>query len=491
MASWQAQLEAARQVSGLSVDDLWVRYFALGGTLPPEALRAFFGGSGTGEVPDPEVLVHTLNESFAEAGLGHPVPYPGETDGGGPGPAPVVRDAQLLSRLRQVVPRLIDAAAQLEPDELPGLVSREARRAGLEEACVFLVDHEQRVLEPLLEQPGLGPLDVEGTLAGRAFQSERTVTVARDDGRWVIWMPLLDGAERLGVLQLLSPFVSDALLEVAQRVAGLVAELVVSKTQYGDGLRMARRREEMTLTAELRWPVLPPLTFSSGRLGISCVLEPAYDVAGDAFDYAINGGVLHFAIFDAMGHGLEATQMANLALGAYRHSRRRHADLTSTFRAIDTLLGKTFGGDHFVTAQLATLDSETGVLRWLSGGHPYPLVLRRGRLATELATDPSLPMGLGFDPAEEAEISLEPGDHLLFFTDGVVEARSPGGERFGQERLVDLTIRALADQQTVSETARRLVRSVRLHRSGPLQDDATLLFVRWDPTGRRNGRGED
>ena len=90
-------------------------------------------------------------------------------------------------------------------------------------------------------------------------------------------------------------------------------------------------------------------------------------------------------------------------------------------------------------------------------------------------------MGLGFDPVSVGEVSLEPGDHLLFFTDGVVEAHSPGGDRFGEERLVDLAIRALADHQTVAETARRLVRSVRLHRDGPLEDDATLLLVKWDP----------
>jgi serine phosphatase RsbU (regulator of sigma subunit) len=81
-----------------------------------------------------------------------------------------------------------------------------------------------------------------------------------------------------------------------------------------------------------------------------------------------------------------------------------------------------------------------------------------------------------------ARASLEPGDRLLFFTDGVVEARSPGGERFGQERLVEHTRRALADQQTLSETVRRLVRSVQGHREGPLHDDATILLVEWHPT---------
>ena len=79
-------------------------------------------------------------------------------------------------------------------------------------------------------------------------------------------------------------------------------------------------------------------------------------------------------------------------------------------------------------------------------------------------------------------MNLEPGDALLFFTDGIVEADSPDGEPFGVERLVDLTRRALSDQQTLAETVRRLVRAVRAHRAGPLADDATILCVDWHPS---------
>lgn len=204
-------------------------------------------------------------------------------------------------------------------------------------------------------------------------------------------------------------------------------------------------------------------------------------MAGDAFDYAVNDGVLHLLIVDAMGHGLEASRMANLAVAAYRYSRRRQLDLESTFRVMDDAMATEFGNDRFVTGQLATLDSHAGTLRWLNTGHPLPLLLRQGRVASELPCEPSLPLGLGDVPLQVAEVSLEPSDRLLFFTDGVVEAASPEGERFGQDRLVDLTRRALTDEQTLSETVRRLVRSVRSHHQGALDDDATILFVGWHP----------
>lgn len=471
---------AARQVAGLTAGEVWCRYFALGGMAPLDTVRAFFEDPGPVELPDGDVLAHALNEQFAAQGLDYPVPYREDADGPGGG-GPTVDDARMLAHASQLVPRLFEASTRLEPDALAALVWDEGRRAGLDETAVYLVDREQQVLAPLM---GGERLEVDATLAGRAFQREQPVTLQRDDGRWVMWIPLLDGAERFGVLHLVSPFLSPDLLRLLERFAGAVAELVVSKSQYGDGLLMARRRQPMSLSAELRWPVLPPLTFCTDQLGIACVLEPAYDVAGDAFDYAMNRGTLHFAIFDAMGHGLEATQMANLALGAYRYARRQGMDLPATYRRIDAVLVDRFGGDRFVTAQLATLDSATGVIRWLSVGHPHPLVLRRGRVATELSADPTLPMGLGFDPGEPAVVSLEPGDHLLLFTDGVIDASSPGGEPFGSDRLVDLTIRALADEQTLAETVRRLVRSVTLHRDGPLDDDATVLLLHWAPSGR-------
>ena len=94
---------------------------------------------------------------------------------------------------------------------------------------------------------------------------------------------------------------------------------------------------------------------------------------------------------------------------------------------------------------------------------------------------PALPLGLGGREIPVTEMALEPNDALLFFTDGVVEAGSPGGERFGADRLLDLTRRTLADRQTLSETVRRLVRAVRAHLYGPLADDATILGADWRP----------
>ena len=75
-------------------------------------------------------------------------------------------------------------------------------------------------------------------------------------------------------------------------------------------LRAAAPTRPMTIASELVWELVPPLVLAADDFVLAALLEPCYDIGGDAFDYALNGGVLHFAVFDAMGHGLAAAGVA-------------------------------------------------------------------------------------------------------------------------------------------------------------------------------------
>jgi serine phosphatase RsbU (regulator of sigma subunit) len=238
----------------------------------------------------------------------------------------------------------------------------------------------------------------------------------------------------------------------------------------------------MSLAAEIAWNLMPPLTFGTGRVVISCVLAPAYDVGGDSFDYAVSDSTAHLAVFDAMGHGLTAGLVATVAVAAYRRARRTGLGLAETAHAIDAAVAETFPGEQYATGLLAELILASGELTWHAAGHPPPLVLRGGKVVKTLEGEPGLPFGiaaeLGGAPSMQTE-SLEPGDRVLMYSDGVVEARAADGEFFGTGRLGDLASRQAAAGQLAPETMRGLMHAVLDHQAGALQDDATMVLLEW------------
>lgn len=375
---------------------------------------------------------------------------------------------------------LVADAHHAAPEELAPLVARTAEGIGAGDAVIYLVGYEQRVLTPLPGE-GVAPrerIDIDNTLGGRAF---RTLSILRGegDGGDRIWLPLLEGTARMGVMEVTVPVADAAAQRRVRQLASLVAAFLVTRNRYGDAFKLARRVEKMSVAAEMQWQLLPSPTFSDGRVTISGVLEPSYRVAGDTFDYAMNDGCLHVAVIDAMGHGFEATVMATVAIGVYRHARRLGHGLAETYAAIDEAIVRQFGIDRFVTGQLVQLDTHTGLLRWLNAGHPPPLLARGNSLVGPLSCEPTLPIGFGGAVVEVAEHQLEPDDRLVFITDGVLEGRSEDGEFFGEERLADFIMRAVAAGLPPPETVRRLSAALLDHQGGQLQDDATTVFLQW------------
>jgi serine phosphatase RsbU (regulator of sigma subunit) len=212
-------------------------------------------------------------------------------------------------------------------------------------------------------------------------------------------------------------------------------------------------------------------------------LEPAYEVGGDCFDYAYNEGLLDIAMFDMVGHGLRSAVLAALVVGAYRHARRAGMDLPELAGAINTAALTYPDGGIFATGVLGRLDVSTGHLRWMTCGHPLPLIARRGSILTAASPTPGLPLGLGAYGSvvgDIVEVDLEPGDGVLLYTDGVIEARTPSGEFFGEERLRDLLAREHVAGDSPQEVVRRLVRTTIEHTADAgLRDDASMLYIHW------------
>ncbi|WP_281156810.1 GAF domain-containing SpoIIE family protein phosphatase [Streptomyces sp. HYC2] len=375
---------------------------------------------------------------------------------------------------------VLDRAHELPPHLIGPLVADMMERLGGRRPQVLLQDYGQLLLVPL---PGDGltegePQVIDDSVAGRCFLDAHPVELPEDDGVRV-HLPLLDGGDQVGVMAVTLDSVDDHDRRILRRIAGLVADLLVTKHGYSDLLFGVRRREPMSVAAEIQWSLLPPLAMLMPRVAVAGILEPAYDVAGDSFDYALNGDVLHVAMIDAMGHGLDAATMATVAIGAYRHARRAGTGLPEIYDFMDRAVADQFGPEHFVTAQMLQLDTMTGHLQWVNAGHPSPMLVRDHRVALRLTGPTTLPVGFGGPEPQICEMKLEPGDRLLCFTDGLIEEHAMGEEQFGEGQLIDWVNQLERTGRGIRAVARSLSHTLKRARGGHTTDDATLLLVEW------------
>ena len=376
---------------------------------------------------------------------------------------------------------LLHASHLLAPDDLAATVATHARMLGVREAVLYLSDYEQITLLPLLgaEVPERQALLIEGTMAGRAFARVEIVSSPAHHGHR-LWIPLLDGVERLGVAELvLAEAPTGDRQDELRAFISLVAELVVVTDAYTDLFSRLRRRKTLSLAAEMQWELLPPMSFGTDRVVITGGLEPAYDIGGDSFDYAINGSTVDLVVMDSVGHGLPAAVLASVAVSAYRHARRNVLELPDIAVEVDAAIAAQFGASQFATAVLARLDLGTGRLQWINAGHPEPLIVRGSVLVRPPRCPPTRPLGLQASKPASCETRLEPGDRLVLYTDGITEARSPEGEFFGEQRLADFISSAAAAGHPAPETVRRLMRHVLSHQADQLQDDASIVVLEW------------
>ncbi|KUL64728.1 MULTISPECIES: PP2C family protein-serine/threonine phosphatase [Streptomyces] len=383
----------------------------------------------------------------------------------------------------QSLDELLRAAHEASPAELSGALDRYTAAMHMGHAVVFLIDLQQRLLIPLDED--VSRLNLDDSLAGFAYRTS-TVRVKEDNrGGLDVWLPLMNGAERLGVLQLRMDSLDALTLWRCRTLASLLSLVITSKRTSIDSFARRTRTRSMELPTEMVRAFLPPRSIGTGRVISTAVLEPAYELGGDAFDHSFTEDILHATILDAMGHDLASGLTTSVAMAGSRNARRIGADLAELVTTVDEALNKWLP-DQFCTGVFLRLHMPSGALRWSNCGHPTPLVIRRRRLLDkelERASEPplGLPPRLSAAPRRIHETALEPGDRILLYTDGVVESRDEGGEQFGLERFADHIIRSMAAGENAPEVLRLLIHAILDHGHSRLSDDATILMIEWRP----------
>lgn len=231
---------------------------------------------------------------------------------------------------------------------------------------------------------------------------------------------------------------------------------------------LARQREERLATEfeaarQVQQMLLPDRLEPCPGFCVESVYQPADEVGGDFFQQiAVPDCGILVVIGDVSGKGLSAAMIVSVLVGAIRTEAAHGAAPAALLQSLNKrMIGRTHGG--FVTC-LAAWISNDGLLTLANAGHLPPYL--NGQ---ELAIPSSLPMGLVSQPEyEEITLQLDPGDRLMFLSDGVVEAQNPQGELFGFDRA-----RALS-----AHSAKEIASAAQAHGQ---QDDITVLTVAFAP----------
>jgi serine phosphatase RsbU (regulator of sigma subunit) len=233
-----------------------------------------------------------------------------------------------------------------------------------------------------------------------------------------------------------------------------------------------QRNVPFSLAAEIQRRLLPDsFTCEAAGFALAGWLEPSSAVGGDTFDYNVEAHALHLSISDARGHTVAAAQLATLAVGALRNSRRVHGSIVDQAEAANDAITAYSSEEDFVSALLLRVDLATGVVTAVNAGHPTPFIARNGTVsAVELEADPPLGMFPGTRYRSQTS-RLLPGDRLVLLTDGMLERRAA---------LLDVRS-ALRDNRASHprEVVRAFAQALLGTTGGALEDDATVLCLDW------------
>jgi hypothetical protein len=383
------------------------------------------------------------------------------------------------SILAELLEMLDSAPAAAMPDATLILLRR---HLPVRAVWVYVADYgdEQLHLVPvsISPRPSSDAVKIRGSIPGRVYLSRQILETNGEDGP-VLWAPVFRRSESVGVLGIAMDTPDPAINRLAPSIAFVVGAAVLGARRHSDVFELARGAERLQLAAAMQWDLLPLPTYQEPRVEVAGRVEPAYDIGGDAFDFATNDGQVELAVFDAMGHGLRSTLLTTVALGAYRHARRRRSDLLEVAGDIDHVVRDHTEGEAFVTGHLCRLDLATGMLAWVNAGHPVPLLIRDHTASPLGDPEPMLPFGLEGTAQSALELSLQPQDIVLFYSDGVIEARPSSGQEFGLERFMDMAGRHGDTGVPLLVLVRQVLDAVLEHAETSLQDDATLVALRW------------
>ncbi|MBN1955408.1 MAG: PP2C family protein-serine/threonine phosphatase [Anaerolineae bacterium] len=295
----------------------------------------------------------------------------------------------------------------------------------------------------------------------------------------------LSRLERLRLYNQLQNVELDAVLQDLGKSEAWLEKKVKERTQelrqaLAQLLEQQRLQRDVELAAQIQNSLLPDRAPALDGFDLSAVALPARYVSGDLYDFfsETSQEALIF-LADISGKGIPAALLASQARALVYAEASRNESLAGILSSVNSLFYKDLSrAEMFITLMVARLDTRSGRLVYANAGHPPALWWQQAHGACRQLPATGLPIGVFSDLAIGQEtIVLQPGDVLIFYSDGVTEAENGLGEFFGVDRLLDVLL-ANAHLQS-DELSRVIVENVeRFCSQAPLSDDLTLVILK-------------
>ncbi len=298
-----------------------------------------------------------------------------------------------------------------------------------------------------------------------------------------VTVPLISQGELIGLLNL-GPRRSEQeysaddrrlLATLATQAAPALRVAQLARQQQAEARQRERMEQELRIARVVQQTLLPKHIPEITGWRMAAHWQPAREVSGDFYDFIhLQDGRLGFFLGDVTDKGMPAAMVMATTRSVLRGLAERSDSPGKVLQEANNLLVPDIPPNMFVTCLYAVLDPYTGELRYANAGHPSPIhVTRRGALELRAR---GMPLGLMPDMLyEELVTTIAPGDSLLLFSDGLVEAHNPQGEMFGFPRMRTLAQSASAQGDLIGRMLSALADF-----SGPgweQEDDVTFLSI--------------
>jgi len=286
--------------------------------------------------------------------------------------------------------------------------------------------------------------------------------------------------ETIGVLYVDSPNIggglSPAQIEAFDTLASEAAMAISQARLYKESREKQKLEEDLRTAREIQQALLPPAEKVLPFVSACSMNLPCREVGGDYFDYFdLEEGRLGFALGDVAGKGMPAAILASMLQGIFCAQTLLNLPLPSMISNVNCSLARRGTGSRFVTFFFGILDAD-GNCTYTNAGHNPPILVRKDgtmRFLTEGG------MVLGLFPQAQYEtqtVKMEPGDHVILFTDGVAEALNTKGEEFGDQRIRDLVKKQCRSKtQMILQCLKDELAA--FSANTPQQDDITMMVI--------------